>query len=107
MGKAILIVEDDPDMRDWIGLHLRNAGYTVRSVANGLQALNVKSRVEAAADEADAEGFGRHESGVAVKWRLHSIDKRGRCHSGRTSRLQGLTRRVAPRCWASRRSSGR
>jgi hypothetical protein len=30
-------------------------------VANCLEALNVKSRVEAAADEADAEGFGRHE----------------------------------------------
>ena len=38
MGKAILVVEDDPDMREWIGLHLRNAGYTVRSVANGFLA---------------------------------------------------------------------
>lgn len=38
MAKTILVVEDDPDMREWISLHLRNAGYTVRSVANGLQA---------------------------------------------------------------------
>ena len=38
MAKNILVVEDDPDMREWIGLHLRNAGYAVRSVANGLQA---------------------------------------------------------------------
>jgi len=38
MGKAILVVEDDPDMREWISLHLRKAGYAVRSVANGLQA---------------------------------------------------------------------
>ena len=37
MGKAILVVEDDPDMREWISLHLRNGGYTVSSVANGLQ----------------------------------------------------------------------
>ncbi len=38
MAKTILVVEDDPDMREWISLHLRNAGYAVRSVANGLQA---------------------------------------------------------------------
>ena len=38
MGKTILVVEDDPDMREWIGVHLRNAGYTVRSVANGFLA---------------------------------------------------------------------
>jgi len=38
MPKTILVVEDDADMRAWISLHLRNAGYTVRDVANGLQA---------------------------------------------------------------------
>ena len=38
MAKTILVVEDDADMRAWIELHLRKAGYTVRSVANGLQA---------------------------------------------------------------------
>jgi CheY-like chemotaxis protein len=38
MAKTVLVVEDDADMREWISLHLRNAGYTVRSVANGLQA---------------------------------------------------------------------
>jgi len=40
MQKTILVVEDDPDMRAWISLHLRNAGYTVRDVANGLQAAS-------------------------------------------------------------------
>ncbi len=40
MAKVILVVEDDPDMREWIGLHLRKAGYTVRSVANGLEAAS-------------------------------------------------------------------
>ena len=38
MQKIILVVEDDPDMRELIGLHLRTAGYAVRSAANGLQA---------------------------------------------------------------------
>jgi len=38
MAKTILVVEDDPDMREWISLHLRNAGYTVRSVENGFKA---------------------------------------------------------------------
>ena len=40
MAKTILVVEDDEDMREWISRHLRNAGYTVRTVANGLQAAS-------------------------------------------------------------------
>jgi len=38
VGKTILVVEDDGAMREWVSLHLKNAGYTVRSVANGLAA---------------------------------------------------------------------
>src|SRR5512140_2002371 len=38
MQKSILVVEDDPLMREFIELHLRDAGYAVRAVANGLQA---------------------------------------------------------------------
>jgi CheY-like chemotaxis protein len=38
MAKTILVVEDDADMREWLSLHLRNAGYTVRAAANGHQA---------------------------------------------------------------------
>ena len=38
MGKTILVVEDDGSMREWISLHLRNAGYTVRTAVNGLAA---------------------------------------------------------------------
>ena len=36
--KTILVVEDDPDQRELIKLHLLNAGYMVRGVANGLEA---------------------------------------------------------------------
>jgi DNA-binding response OmpR family regulator len=38
MGKAILVVEDDEDMRGWLKLHLSNAGYSVRCVENGMEA---------------------------------------------------------------------
>jgi CheY-like chemotaxis protein len=37
-NKTILVVEDDADQREVITLHLLNAGYMVRSVANGLEA---------------------------------------------------------------------
>ncbi len=37
-NKTILVVEDDPDQREVIKLHLLNAGYMVRSAANGLEA---------------------------------------------------------------------
>ncbi len=36
--KTILVVEDDADQREVIKLHLLNAGYMVRSAANGLEA---------------------------------------------------------------------
>lgn len=38
MPKSILVVEDDPNLRETICLHLRYAGYTVNGIANGLQA---------------------------------------------------------------------
>ena len=38
MAKSILVVEDDRDQRALIQLYLENAGYTVRSVSNGLEA---------------------------------------------------------------------
>ncbi len=37
-NKTILVVEDDGDQRELIKLHLLNAGYMVRGVANGLEA---------------------------------------------------------------------
>lgn len=37
-NKTILVVEDDADQREVIALHLLNAGYMVRSVANGMEA---------------------------------------------------------------------
>jgi len=36
--KTVLVVEDDSSMREWISLYLKKAGYTVRTVANGLAA---------------------------------------------------------------------
>lgn len=38
MQKTILVVEDDRELLELIGLYLANAGYTVRSVQNGLEA---------------------------------------------------------------------
>jgi CheY-like chemotaxis protein len=38
MAKTILVVEDDPDMRELIASHLQTAGYAVRTAANGLHA---------------------------------------------------------------------
>jgi CheY-like chemotaxis protein len=37
-NKTILVVEDDADQLELIKLHLLNAGYMVRGVANGLEA---------------------------------------------------------------------
>ena len=45
MAAAILVVEDDQDMREWICLHLRNAGHTVHAVANGFQAAAAALKV--------------------------------------------------------------
>ncbi|MBS0337906.1 MAG: response regulator [Proteobacteria bacterium] len=36
--KTILVVEDDPTMRQLLLLHLTNAGYAVRAAANGIEA---------------------------------------------------------------------
>lgn len=38
MQKFILVVEDDPGLRDSVCLHLHYAGYAAQGVANGLQA---------------------------------------------------------------------
>ena len=38
-GKTILVVEDDPDLRDVIGLQLEHAGYAVVHKADGAEAL--------------------------------------------------------------------
>lgn len=39
MPKTILVVEDDADMRELIRLHLEGAGYAVKCVDNGLEAV--------------------------------------------------------------------
>ena len=36
--KTILVVEDDPTMRELLRLHLSSAGYAVRVAANGIEA---------------------------------------------------------------------
>ena len=40
MGSAILVAEDQPDIRDLIALNLRQAGYDVTPVADGRAALD-------------------------------------------------------------------
>jgi CheY-like chemotaxis protein len=42
---VILVVEDDQDMREWVCLHLRNAGHTAHAVANGFQAAATALKV--------------------------------------------------------------
>ncbi|MBX4270953.1 response regulator transcription factor [Clostridium estertheticum] len=42
MGKEVtLVVDDEKEIRDLIGIYLSNDGYTVIKAANGLEALNV------------------------------------------------------------------
>lgn len=36
MAPKILVVDDDPNMRELLGIHLRNAGYDVHTAADGL-----------------------------------------------------------------------
>jgi DNA-binding response OmpR family regulator len=37
MARNVLVVDDDPDVRDTIGIHLRNAGYEVRTAKHGIE----------------------------------------------------------------------
>lgn len=39
MGKKILVIEDDMDIGRLLGMHLRDAGYSVDSVATGVEGL--------------------------------------------------------------------
>ncbi len=39
MGRELLIVDDDPNIRDMLGLVLEDAGHNVRVAADGLEAL--------------------------------------------------------------------
>ncbi|MFI5933982.1 response regulator transcription factor [Actinoplanes sp. NPDC051494] len=41
---TVLVADDDPDIRDLIGLKLRTAGYTVLSADNGTTALDLAER---------------------------------------------------------------
>ncbi len=43
-SRTILLVEDDLDIRDALSCALRDEGYCVRGVANGLQALDALRR---------------------------------------------------------------
>lgn len=38
MGPKILVVDDDPNMRELLALHLRGAGYEVQSAEDGIAA---------------------------------------------------------------------
>ena len=38
MGARILVVDDDPNIREVLGIHLRNAGYEVATAKDGIEA---------------------------------------------------------------------
>ncbi len=37
MSATILVIDDDPNIREALGIHLRNAGYTVHSAKDGIE----------------------------------------------------------------------
>ena len=37
MARNVLVVDDDPHVRDTISIHLRNAGYDVRTAKHGIE----------------------------------------------------------------------
>ena len=37
MPATILIIDDDPNIRETLGIHLRNAGYQVRTAKDGIE----------------------------------------------------------------------
>ena len=39
--EVILVVDDEKEIRDLIGIYLSNDGYSVIKAANGVEALNV------------------------------------------------------------------
>ena len=40
-GGVILIVEDEPSLRESIAYHLKSEGYTVETAADGVRALGI------------------------------------------------------------------
>lgn len=41
MAYCVLVVEDDPEIRDGIGIYLKNQGYEVKKAANGKEGLRI------------------------------------------------------------------
>jgi DNA-binding response OmpR family regulator len=37
VSATILVIDDDPNIREALGIHLRNAGYTVQSAKDGIE----------------------------------------------------------------------
>lgn len=44
MAQTVLVADDDPEIRDVVGIYLRNEGYAVIEAENGMQALESMSR---------------------------------------------------------------
>ena len=46
MSSSILIVEDDPDTTELVGLYLRRDGHKVMSAADGVEGLRLLERLD-------------------------------------------------------------
>jgi DNA-binding NtrC family response regulator len=46
-GKSVLVIDDDPDIRDLLRVLLENAGFTVDTLGDGIAALKLEKRYEA------------------------------------------------------------
>jgi DNA-binding response OmpR family regulator len=47
-GRSILIVDDEPDIREFVSYNLTKHGYTVYKACNGLEALEIALKIKPA-----------------------------------------------------------
>ena len=71
MSKRVLVVEDDPSIRELLQLHLGLAGFDVDDVADGREGLD---RARAGADDYLSKPFGVRE----LQARIAAVMRRGR-----------------------------
>ncbi len=107
MGKSIRVVEDDSDMREWISLHLRNAGYTVRGVENGFKAAAacLQAKPDLVVSDLHMPGMGgfdmikilHSEAGLRnIPVIFLTVDVNRKERSGQLGAVEYLTKPIAP-----------